>query len=219
VTELNQRPGTGLTDSPALKMEMERKGLYSNPERMECFMGDNFKVDKYSTICFGTNRYSIPDHLIGRTVYVKIYSESILIYYADKVLCQHMRAYDRNCWQLDINHYLNTLGRKPGAIAHCVALKQAPAWLQTMHAEHFIKEGRDFIELLQYCKKYEISNDHLKSTVDKVIALCPINVTAGNVMALLGNQEAEVAMTSNEPDPIAVRSLENLKELALLMLN
>lgn len=218
-TELNLRPGTGLADSPALKMEMERKGLYSNPERMECFMGDNFKVDKYSTICFGTNRYSIPDHLIGRTVFVKIYSERIRIYYADKVLCQHMRAYDRNCWQLDLNHYLNTLGRKPGALAHCVALKQAPAWMQAMYTEYFMTEGRDFVELLQYCKKYEISNDHLKSTVDKVIALCPINVTAGNVMALLGNQEVEMAMTSHEPDPIAVRSLENLKELAFLMLN
>src|SRR5674476_644073 len=57
VSELNERPGTDQRNSAAAKLELERKGLYVHPGRMECFAGENLKVDNYSTVCFGTNRY------------------------------------------------------------------------------------------------------------------------------------------------------------------
>ena len=86
LSELNERPGTVQRDSAGVKLELERKGLYAHPGRMECFAGENLKVDKYSTICFGTNRYSVPDHLIGKMVFAKIYSQQIKIYDADHVV-------------------------------------------------------------------------------------------------------------------------------------
>src|SRR5439155_15395148 len=36
VTELNARPASGNQLSPNEKLEMERKGLYAHPDRMEC---------------------------------------------------------------------------------------------------------------------------------------------------------------------------------------
>ncbi|HZK62589.1 MAG TPA: IS21 family transposase, partial [Puia sp.] len=149
LSELNARPGTDQRDSPAVKLEQERKGLCAHPGRMECFAGENHKVDKYSTICFGTNRYSVPDHLIGKMVFAKIYSQWIKIYDADSVLCHHHRLYERHSWQIDLNHYLVTLQRKPGAVAGSIALKQAPEWVQTMYSNHFTHDARSFIELLQ----------------------------------------------------------------------
>jgi hypothetical protein len=60
---------------------------------MECFAAENYKVDKYFTISFGTNGYSIPDHMTGKMVFVKIYSQSLKIFDGNNVLCQHGRTY------------------------------------------------------------------------------------------------------------------------------
>lgn len=116
-------------------MELERSGLYSYPGCMESFSGENLKVDKYATICFATNRYSVPDHLIGRMLFAKDYSQWIKIYDDDHVVCCHERIYGRHGWQINIEHYLSTLQRKPGAAAGSVALKQSPIWVQTLYQD------------------------------------------------------------------------------------
>ena len=91
VTELNARPASGNQQSPAEKLEAERTGLYVHPGRMECVSAENLRVDKYATITFGTNRYSVPDHLVGAMVFVKVYSEWLKIYDAKGVVCEHKR--------------------------------------------------------------------------------------------------------------------------------
>jgi hypothetical protein len=120
--ELNKKVPHGAEKNPYDKLQDERKGLFNYPGRMECFTAENYKVDKYATICVGTNRYSVPDKLVGRMVFVKSYSSYIRISYDNKEVCQHTRSYDRFAWHIDINHYLTTLQRKPGAIAGSVAL-------------------------------------------------------------------------------------------------
>jgi len=51
LVKLNERTGGGQLHSPAAGLGLERKGLYSYPGCMESFSGENFKVDKYATIC------------------------------------------------------------------------------------------------------------------------------------------------------------------------
>lgn len=213
--ELNKR--SGKDDSAAIKLEKERKGLCTHPGRMECFAGEHHKVDKYSTICCGTNRYSVPDHLIGKMVFVKVYSHQIKIYDTDGVLCHHQRIYERFSWQINLNHYLVTLGRKPGALAGSVALKQAPLWLQDMFHNHFTHDSKAFIELLQYCQVNDITEDQLQVTMEKLARRFPVGITADHVIALLGNRLEEAPVSCNEADAIAARSMENLKELASMM--
>jgi transposase/transposase-like protein len=215
--ELNKRSGSDLNESAAAKLEKERKGLCAHRGCMECFVGENHKVDKYSTICCGTNRYSVPDHLIGKMVFVKIYSHQIKIYDADRVLCHHQRLYERFSWQINLNHYLVTLGRKPGALAGSIALKQAPSWLQHMYSNHFTHDSKSFIELLQYCQGNDVTGDQLQASMEKLAHRFSDGITVDHVIALLGNRLEEAPVTCNEPDAIALRSMENLKELASMM--
>ncbi len=63
------------------------------------------RVDKYATVTFATNRYSVPDSLVGHRVFAKIYSRQILIYDEKLLLCTHSRLYGRNQWQIDLQHY------------------------------------------------------------------------------------------------------------------
>ena len=217
VSQLNQRPGTDQRNSAAAKLELERKGLCAHPGRMECFAGENLKVDNYSTVSFGTNRYSVPDHMTGKMVFAKIYSQWIKIYDANNVLCHHNRLYERYSWQIDLNHYLVTLQRKPGAVAGSIALKQAPGWVQSMYSDHFAHDARSFIELLQYCQINDIDNKQLCSCVNKLARQSLGGVNSTHVMALLGNQPQETTLAIQHPDPIAVQSLENLIELEAMM--
>lgn len=218
VSQLNKRPGPDQQNSPVAKLELERKSLYTHPGPMECFTGDNYKVDKYSTISFGTNRYSVPDHMIGKMVFVKIYSQSIKIYDANTVLCVHNRLYERFSWQIDLNHYLVTLQGKPGAVAGSMALKQAPLWVQSMYSNHFVHDARQFIELLQYCQLNDIGGRQMSDCVNKLARQYPDGVNTTHVMALLGNQQPGLLPSvTHEPDPIAVQSLENLLQLEAMM--
>jgi len=218
VTELNKRPGTNLyNNSSAEKLELERKDLYTHPGRMECFEGENLKVDKYSTICFGTNRYSVPDHMVGKMVFTKIYSQWIKIYDSNSVLCYHARLYDRYGWLIDLNHYLITLRCKPGAVVGSIALQQAPEWVRTMYSNHFLHDSKSFIELLQYCQQNDIGSQQLCNCVNILSRQCTDSVSAIHVMALLGNRQQEIPLVKEGPDPIALQAMENLIQLEAMM--
>ena len=215
-TELNGRCASEGAQSPAVNFETERQGLYAYPGRLECFTAENLRVDKYATITFGTNRYSVPDRLVGTIVFVKVYSEWLKIYDDKAVVCEHKRCYERYGWLIDLNHYLITLHRKPGAIAGSVALKQAPQWMQDMYLQHFIHDSRSFIALLQYCQLHTITDDRLMTIVQQLVRISPC-VMATHVMALLGNESEEMPVLSNAHDPIALIALENLAELTCMM--
>jgi transposase len=217
VDELNGRSATAGQESPAVRLEAERQALYAYPGRMECFAAENHRVDKYATITFGTNRYSVPDHLVGSMVLVKIYSEWLRIYDDKGTVCEHKRCYGRFEWQIDLNHYLYTLLRKPGAMAGSVALLHAPAWLKEMYAAHFMYDTRAFIELLQYCQVHQIPDGLLIDCVKQLARQTTDRVMTTHVIALLGNQPEPEPATSTEPDLIALTSMENLLELASLM--
>ena len=217
VAELNTRPSSRGQASPAIQLEIERKGLYACPGLMECFSAVNLRVDKYATIAFGNNKYSVPDHLVGTMVFVKIYSEWLKIYDTKGVVCEHKRLYGRYGWQIELKHYFYTLQRKPGAMAGSVALKQASQWMQDMYTEHFIHDTRSFIELLQYCHLNDISSRQMSDCVNKLSRQFPDGINTTYVMALLGNQQTEVPIVSQLPDSIALQSMENLIQLEAMM--
>jgi transposase len=217
VEELNKRAATSGQESPAAMLEAERNTLYAHPGRMECFAAENHRVDKYSTITFGTNRYSVPDHLVGTMVLVKIYSEGLRIYDTKGWVAEHKRSYDRLSWQIDLNHYLYTLQRKPGAMAGSVALQHAPEWLKQLYRAHFMHDTRAFIELLQYCQTHSIADELLIACVQRLSRHSSGEVMTTHVIALLGNQPEPEPVDSVVPDLIAVTAMENLLELASLM--
>ena len=216
--ELNERAAVSGRQSPASLLELERPHLYAHPGVMECFCGEHLRVDKYSTICLYTNRYSVPDYLCGRMIFVKVYASHLRMYDDNKVACTHERSYERRHWQIDLNHYLATLKRKPGAVAGSVALKQAPAWLQSMYGDHFSRDPRGFIQLLQYCQCNEVPDQRLQSCVKELLRKYPSGITAEYVMAMLGNQPVvPLAVERTGVDPIEVRSMQNLLEMSMMM--
>jgi hypothetical protein len=73
-----------------------------------------------------TNFYSTPLP-VGTSVHVKAYSAYVEIWHQAKCVARHERCYERHKKVLELDHYLDALTRKPGAMAGSTALEQCRA--------------------------------------------------------------------------------------------
>lgn len=218
--KLNSYPLTTTGKSPLASLTEEKAILWKYPGTMSCYLTHTLKVDKYATICFGTNRYSVPDHVRGRMVEVKVYSNKLKIYYNNELLCQQERNYGMHQWQINLEHYLRTLSIKPGALHGSVALEQAPVMLRELYLKHFVNQPRGFIDMLHYCHSKEVPCQKLVDTVAELTRLCPNDVSWEKVIALLGNQAPLTLLANNDiKGEIEIFSHLQLEEIASMVNN
>lgn len=114
------------------------------------------RVNKYSVINIDQNKYSVPDYLVGKFVDVKIYPDIIEIYYKNSKIAKHKRSYLTHYWNVDINHFIHTLKKKPGALHSSVGRQQLSPELQEIYQEYYINNPRGFIELLELIKEKDL---------------------------------------------------------------
>jgi len=85
------------------------------------------RVDRYSQVPVRTNKYSVPVRLIGRRVRVLLHASDLVIYDGRTEVARHERLPGKSGVRLDLDHYLEALVRKPGAMPGSTALDQARA--------------------------------------------------------------------------------------------
>jgi hypothetical protein len=73
-----------------------------------------------------TNLYSAPLP-VGTEVLVKVYSAYVQIWHQARCVARHERCYERHQKVLELEHYLDVLTKKPGALAGSTALEQCRA--------------------------------------------------------------------------------------------
>jgi transposase len=216
--KLNKGVSSTSNNTPGELLEQEKPHLWKDPGPMSCFVAHSLKTDKYATVCFGTNHYSVPDYLTGRMIEVKVYSNKLKMYYQNAQVCQHERNYGMHQWQIELGHYLRTLSVKPGALHGSLALEQAPVELQELYREHFTGSPRGFIDILQYCHSKKLSWEKIADAVRELGRLCPNDISSEKVIALLGNQPVAPLLTSkNIEDDIENFATKQLKEISNLV--
>jgi transposase len=85
------------------------------------------RVDRYGQVTVRNNRYSVPVRLIGRQVRVVLRSSELVIYDRHAEIARHPRLAAKGAENLLLDHYLEALMRKPGAMPGSAALDQARA--------------------------------------------------------------------------------------------
>lgn len=85
------------------------------------------RVDRYARITVRQCRYSVPAKLIGRRVRVLLRATEVLAFDGARQVAVHPRATVRGAEVLLLDHYLEVLARKPGALPGATALAQARA--------------------------------------------------------------------------------------------
>jgi hypothetical protein len=93
------------------------------------------RVDRYAQVMVRCNQYSVPARFIGHRLRVKLSASVVTVYDRNSVVARHQRAVGKGAKVLDLDHYLEILRRKPGALPGATALAQARA-SKTFTAEH-----------------------------------------------------------------------------------
>lgn len=171
--KLNSLPSKGKQETIAGLFNQEKPHMRVVPPTYEVAEYVSLKIDKYHCISIDTNRYSVPESLTGPIVTVKIYPDKIFIYNERKIVTQHERRHSKYQWYIQIDHYLEQLKKKPGAITNSLALQQTNQWLKQLFVEHFQDRPRQFIELLQYQNQNNLEEPTFKQAIEKCIAISP----------------------------------------------
>jgi transposase len=85
------------------------------------------RVDRYARISVGKCRYSVPARLIDARVRVRLSASQLEIFDGAALVAVHPRLTAAGAEHLDLDHYLEILLRKPGALAGSAVLAQARA--------------------------------------------------------------------------------------------
>jgi hypothetical protein len=85
------------------------------------------RVDRYSRITVRMCHYSVPARFIGRRVRVQLSASGLVVFDGRTQIARHDRAIAKGAQVLVLDHYLEVLARKPGALPGATALAQARA--------------------------------------------------------------------------------------------
>jgi transposase len=85
------------------------------------------RVDRYARITVRCSHYSVPARLIGHRVRVQLSASELVIFDGRREVARHPRLTGKGSETLVLDHYLEVLVRKPGALPGATALAQARA--------------------------------------------------------------------------------------------
>ena len=137
------------------------------------------RVDGLGCVRVRTNLYSAPA-APGRTVEVRLYPSHVAIHDEGRLIARHERCYECQQQVLDLEHYLDVLERKPGALSGAKALA---AWcarglwpasydqlLEDLIRRHGQPSGtRQMIQVFSLIKPY--GHERVRTAVAEALAL------------------------------------------------
>ena len=85
------------------------------------------RVDRSALVTVRMAKYSVPAHLIGRRVRVSLRASEVVVFDGHDPVARHERVVTRGGESIDLDHYLEILQRKPGALPGSTALARARA--------------------------------------------------------------------------------------------
>jgi transposase len=138
-----------------------------------CVIGPAAEVDKYQTVAFDGNRYSVPRAFAFQMVSVKGYVHRVVIVVNGQIVASHTRCLQNHEMILDPLHYLATLGKKPGALDHSPVFRdwklpacfaEIRAGLEGIHGS--MRGTRRFVLVLQ------LLGEHPMTRVTQAIEAC-----------------------------------------------
>ena len=119
---------TGRTSTVGLAFAAEQPTLMPLPdEAFDPRVLESRRVDQRARVSIRQCHYSVPARYAGRRLTVQLGATTVEVLDAGKVVATHTRAIGRYVQVLTLDHYLEVLARKPGALPGATVLAQAKA--------------------------------------------------------------------------------------------
>jgi transposase len=116
------------TESVGQAFTVEAAWLYPLPdEPFEAAKQFLATADAKARVCVLQSWYSVPARLARRQVTVRLGARHVEVVHAGAVVAAHARSLHKGTQSLELDHYLEILARKPGALSSSVTLAQARA--------------------------------------------------------------------------------------------
>ena len=122
-------------------------------------------VDSYQLVHIDTHGYSVPERYVGSSVQIGVGIFDVEIFSKNALIARHSRRFGESGSSLCLDHYLDQLTRKPGALWDCKAVQQhsfSPELLdiwQRLQQRYPEKDAnRKFIEILCLGRKHGSKN-------------------------------------------------------------
>lgn len=179
------------------RWEQEKRVLRPLPEQpFDCCRIVLAAASKTAHVTFETNRYSVPNQYASRQVLIRAYWDRIDIYVGSERVASHRRSYGR-CQEIyDLDHYLDALLQKPGALDQAKPFRaaQLPSVFHRFLAELRARgrHDREFVRILMLLRRYPMA----EVTAALEQALAPKTVSYDAVGQLLRCHDESAASTA-----------------------
>lgn len=201
-----ERTVTGQSETVAQRLDRERLILNTLPrEPHPTWEEATPRVDSKALATVRANRYSVPASLAGLRIRAKIGAGEISFWHDGKQVARHERLAGKHQVSAQLDHYLDLLARKPGALARSLALRQQrdrgdwPAgfdelWSRIQERSGRQEAARQMVEVLMLCRQHPAQAVELA-----VRGALAAGAYDGRAVALLASRSARP-----EPPPLEV---------------
>jgi transposase len=132
--------------------EHEQGDLKAITEPFDGYVEDMVRVSSTCLVRVDRNNYSVPAHLAGKAVSIRLRADSVQIVIEKAIVATHQRCFGKDQMILNPWHYLPILEKKPGALRNGKPFQdwELPAPIQLVK-ERLLKQAKGdkaFVELL-----------------------------------------------------------------------
>jgi hypothetical protein len=192
----------------AEQLACERPLLRMLPAPFDATETTTVRVDAKALVAVRQNRYSVPVALAGLRVSAAIGATEIRIMHRDRQVAVHERLHGKHGTRASLDHYLELLARKPGALARSLPLAQErdrgnwPATFDELWAALRARWGeseadKQMVDVLMLCR------EHGPATVELAVrGVLAAGAIDGRAVAVLARR------TSPTPPPARLDGLE-----------
>ena len=130
------------------------------------------RVDRFCTIRFDSNNYSVPCEFCGREVSVKASPETVSIYLGGTCIAQHKRCLERKKTIYDLAHYLPLLEKKGRAIFYAKPVQETiPEFFLHWLRSHALTP-RELVDILRRCQE----EDYMEVMMEAPNHIDPVDI-------------------------------------------
>lgn len=219
LVELNNKTKKAGEQTAGILLQQEQERMGKCPVvKMECGEWSTHRVDKYATIYVKSNHYSVPEEYTGKMVEIKLYADYFQIYYNGLWVGQHERRHTLGKWYVQLDHYLETFRRKPGALKGSEALDQAQAGIKSMYEDYFKPAPRQFIELLQYRREHALTWQQIQQAITELLQLGCRDICLDKIKVRLEHSpKPQVVVPNGQIEKLAQEQLQQVANLFNLL--
>ncbi len=196
---------TGQSETVGERLERERRLLNNLPsERHATWEEATPRVDSKALATVRSNRYSVPASLAGLKIRAQIGAREVSFWHDGTLVACHERLAGKHGTSAQLEHYLDLLARKPGALARSLALRQQrdrgdwpecfdELWSEIQQRSGRQEAARQMVDVLLLCREHPPARVELA-----VRGALAAGAYDGRAVALLARQ-------SQRPAPAALQ--------------